>query len=194
VFRRKRKPDYTRRIKGDMPDLQRFKDAQNDGRSGIAIALAEINAGQKRGHWIWYVFPQLAGLGRSDMSQAYGIDGVREAVEYLRDEMLRARLLSIASTLAAQRTASTRLSAVMGSHLDAAKVMSSMTLFGAMASRLHAEGACADCGDIARYAEEILRWGEEEGLRRCEYTRSVLSRATTRRVSGDSSPTEDPGS
>jgi uncharacterized protein (DUF1810 family) len=180
-------------MKGDMPDLQRFKDAQNDGRSGIAVALAENNAGQKRGHWIWYVFPQLVGLGRSDMSQAFGIDGVPEAVEYVRDDILRARLRSIASTLAAQRrTAPTRLSTVMASHLDAAKVMSSMTLFGAIASRLHAEGACADCGDIARYAEEILRWGEQEGLRRCEYTQSVLSRPATAHVSGNSSPPEDP--
>jgi len=160
-----------------MQNLQRFKDAQKDEHSGIAAALAEIEAGQKRGHWIWYVFPQLVGLGRSDMSQAYGIDSVREAVEYLRDEVLRARLLSIASALAAQRQArSARLSVVMASRLDAAKVVSSMTLFGAVASRLHAEGACADCGAIARDAEEILRWAEEEGLPPCEYTRSVLSR------------------
>ena len=162
-----------------MSDIQRFKDAQDDAYSGIATALAEIDAGQKRGHWIWYVFPQLAGLGRSDMSQAYGIDGVREAVEYLRDAVMRARLLSIVSALAAQRrTGSTRLSDIMASRLDAAKVMSSMTLFGAVASRLHAEGACADCGGIARYAEEILGWGEDEGLPSCEYTRSVLSQST----------------
>ena len=160
-----------------MSDLERFKDAQNDDFSGIAAALAEIDAGRKRGNWIWYVFPQLAGLGRSDMSQAYGIDGMREAVEYLRDDVLRARLLSVVSALAAQRrTGSTRLSDIMASRLDAAKVMSSMTLFGAVASRLHTEGGCADCGDIARDAEEILRWGEEEGLPPCEYTRSVLSR------------------
>src|SRR6185295_14541875 len=113
--------------------------------SGIAAALAEIDAGQKRGHWIWYVFPQLAGLGRSDMSQAYGIDGVGEAVEYLRDAVLRARLLSMVSALVAQRrTGSTRLTDIMASRLDAAKVMSSMTLFAAVASRLHAEGACAE--------------------------------------------------
>jgi hypothetical protein len=111
------------------------------------------------------------------MSQAYGIEGVGEAVEYLRDDLLRTRLLDIASALAAQRrTRPATLSTVMGSRLDAAKVVSSMTLFGAVASRLHGENTCADCGELARYAEEILSWGEEEGLAPCEYTRSALSR------------------
>src|SRR5262245_31529389 len=77
--------------------LQRFKDAHNQAYAGYETALAEIRAGQKRSHWIWYVFPQLIGLGMSHMSRVYGIADVEEAVAYLRDPELRERLLSIAA-------------------------------------------------------------------------------------------------
>jgi len=60
------------------PRLQRFKDAQDQPMAGFESALAEIRAGGKRSHWIWYVFPQLAGMGHSAMSQTYGLDGIDE--------------------------------------------------------------------------------------------------------------------
>ena len=56
--------------------------------AGFDSALAEMRAGQKQGHWIWYVFPQLAGLGSSRLAQVYGIDGRAEAIDYLRDPIL----------------------------------------------------------------------------------------------------------
>ena len=56
----------------------------------------------KRGHWIWYVFPQIDGLGMSGLSQAFALDGEEEAAEFLRDSELRSRLLTIASTVADQ--------------------------------------------------------------------------------------------
>jgi uncharacterized protein (DUF1810 family) len=68
--------------------LQRFKDAQDRPPSGFDAALAEMRAGAKRSHWIWYVFPQLAGLGSSAASLTYGLDGRAEAEEYLRDPVL----------------------------------------------------------------------------------------------------------
>jgi uncharacterized protein (DUF1810 family) len=71
--------------------LQRFLTAQSDPHSGFYAALEEIRAGAKTGHWIWYVFPQLSGLGGSSMSQRYGIDSVEEAREYLRHHELCAR-------------------------------------------------------------------------------------------------------
>ena len=64
------------------PDLERFHDAQANGE--YEAALAEITAGRKGGHWIWYVFPQIAGLGQSHMSQVYAIRDRSEAALYSR--------------------------------------------------------------------------------------------------------------
>jgi len=155
-------------------DLQRFKDAQNDPFNGFDTALREIRAGAKRGHWVWYVLPQLRGLGQSSMALHYGIDGESEAVAYLRDEQLRDRLAVIIAALVSHRHHAT-LTRVMGSRLDAMKAMSSMTLFAAVARTLHAAGECAACGQIAESAEEILSWGEAEGLARCAFTLSRVS-------------------
>jgi uncharacterized protein (DUF1810 family) len=158
-----------------MADLQRFKDAQEKAGDGFEQALSEIRRGRKRGHWIWYVFPQLRGLGQSTMSEEYGIDGEREAIAYLRDEQLRSRLVTIASALAAHRRSEVRLATVMGSQLDAAKVVSSMTLFAHVARRLREEEQCADCDALVRAADAILAWGAEEGLSPCAYTSPRLS-------------------
>src|SRR5262245_13082134 len=96
-----------------------------------------MQRGRKRGHWIWYVFPQLAGLGHSSMSQIYGIDGIAEAEAYVRDPVLRGRLLTITLAVAAQLRRGVSIESLMSSSIDAAKLISSMTLFGAVANRLH---------------------------------------------------------
>jgi uncharacterized protein (DUF1810 family) len=158
-----------------MHDLQRFKDAQNAPHSGFETALAEIQRGHKEGHWIWYIFPQLRGLGRSAMSETFGIDGESEAIAYLRDPELSARLITMTSALLAQRSRRTTLSAVMGSSLDAAKVISSMTLFSLVARTLRHEQSCRECDQLVRDADTILAWGAEEGLGPCEYTRSNVA-------------------
>jgi uncharacterized protein (DUF1810 family) len=106
--------------------LQRFVDAQED----VAIyarALGELRAGRKQGHWIWFVFPQTAGLGSSPMSQAYAIRSLEEARAYLEHPLLGARLReSTEALLAADPGASAE--AILGG-IDAIKVRSSMTLF-----------------------------------------------------------------
>ena len=61
------------------PDLNRFIRAQDDHLSGLSCALLELGSGRKTGHWIWYVFPQLIGLGRSAMAQAYALTDIAEA-------------------------------------------------------------------------------------------------------------------
>ena len=104
-------------------DLQRFKDAQE---LDYQAALAEIRAGRKRSHWIWYVFPQLDGLGRSAMCARYGIRGLGEAEAYLADETLRTRLVEISQALL-DLDGSDPV-AVMGG-IDALKLRSCMTLF-----------------------------------------------------------------
>ena len=69
---------------------------------GFEAALHEIQAGGKRGHWIWYVFPQLAGLGSSGLSHTFAIADKHEAAEFLRDPKLRSRLHTITAAVAAQ--------------------------------------------------------------------------------------------
>ena len=104
-------------------DLQRFKDAQE---LDYQQALAEIRAGRKRSHWIWYVFPQLQGLGHSAMCVRYGIRGMGEAEAYLADDTLRHRLVEISQALL--ELGGNDPVVVMGV-IDALKLRSCMTLF-----------------------------------------------------------------
>lgn len=107
-------------------DITRFIDAQDSKWSGFNTALREIKAGRKTSHWIWYIFPQLRGLGHSRMSYYYGITGSTEAEEYLSHPILGARLREI--TTALLRHKNKRPEAILGS-IDAQKVRSCMTLF-----------------------------------------------------------------
>ena len=104
-------------------NLDRFRDAQ---RYDYATALAEIRAGRKKNHWIWYIFPQLRGLGRSWMCDQYGIDGIGEAQAYWADDVLRGRLTEITEALLALETNDPRR--VMDPP-DDMKLRSCMTLF-----------------------------------------------------------------
>ena len=110
-----------------MYDLNRFLTAQ---RRDYAAALREIQNGRKRSHWIWYIFPQVAGLGMSSTSQYYAISGLDEARAYLREPTLRAHLLEISSALLALDESDP--TAVFG-FPDDLKLHSSMTLFAAAA-------------------------------------------------------------
>jgi uncharacterized protein (DUF1810 family) len=113
-------------VSEDRHGLQRFVDAQEDSAI-YARALGELRAGRKQGHWIWFVFPQIAGLGSSPMSQAYAIRSLDEARAYLDHPLLGPRLReSTEALLAADRDASA--DQILGS-IDAIKVRSSMTLF-----------------------------------------------------------------
>ena len=138
--------------------LERFRKAQNSSLSGYESALQEVQSGAKRGHWIWYVFPQLEGLGSSHLAQSFAIDGIAEAEEYLRDDELRARLIAIASAVSEQLKgrAAKSLRDLMGSDVDAKKLVSSLTLFGAVARRLHQAEGVEAFGTMASVAEEVL--------------------------------------
>jgi uncharacterized protein (DUF1810 family) len=108
-----------------MADLGRFRRAQ-DGEDTYARALAELRAGHKRSHWMWFVFPQLAGLGHSESSRRYAIASLAEARAYLSDPVLGARLRECAGALLALRHGSAQ--EILGA-VDALKLRSSMTLF-----------------------------------------------------------------
>jgi uncharacterized protein (DUF1810 family) len=106
-------------------DLQRFVSAQDAGGT-YTRALAELGAGAKRSHWMWFVFPQIAGLGRSDTSKTYAIASLQEAQAYLRHPVLGPRLVESAKAIAGQGNKSAV--EIFGS-TDAQKLQSSMTLF-----------------------------------------------------------------
>jgi uncharacterized protein (DUF1810 family) len=160
-----------------MSRLDRFKAAQDSSRSGFESALDEIRAGAKRGHWIWYVFPQLAGLGSSPLSQSFAIDDEEEAAEYLQDAELRSRLLTIASAVAEQLRKGRTLRGLMGSEIDAQKVVSSLTLFGRVARKLHEVGGTNAYDSVAKIADEVLVAAASQGYPPCAYTLRRLERS-----------------
>lgn len=107
----------------DPHDLQRFLAAQ---ASSYEAALAELRAGRKRGHWIWYIFPQLKGLGVSPSSEFYGLSGLDEARAYLGHPVLGSRLRACVAAMLAHDGLSAE--AALGA-TDAMKLRSSLTLF-----------------------------------------------------------------
>lgn len=158
-----------------MSQLERFKRAQDEPHAGFATALAELRAGRKTGHWIWYVFPQLSGLGKSDVSQIYGIADVKEATEYLRDPVLRGRLISAATTVVEHQRAGVPLPSLMGAPTDVLKLVSSLTLFGSLARRLYATEANEEYRRLSEVAAELLSAAESEGYPPCRYTLRSLA-------------------
>lgn len=105
-------------------DIERFVRAQDGG--AYERALAEIRVGRKLGHWIWFIFPQLKGLGRSSTAAYFGIGGRAELEAYLAHPLLHRRLLEIAHALL--ELPGTDPVAILGD-VDVLKVRSSMTLF-----------------------------------------------------------------
>ena len=104
-------------------DLNRFLTAQE---RTYPTALSEIRAGRKRSHWMWFIFPQLKGLGHSSNAVYYGIDDLSEAADYLNHPLLGVRLIEISRALLA--LSGNNATEVMGSP-DDMKLRSSMTLF-----------------------------------------------------------------
>ena len=124
--------------------LLRFQAAQGEGPSSVyAQALRELQAGRKRSHWIWFVLPQLRGLGRSAMAERYSIADLAEARAYLSDPLLRSRLEEVIAVIAQQlQRPGQSLEELMGEELDAVKTISSLTLFEA--AGLESAGALLD--------------------------------------------------
>ena len=126
--------------------MQRFYEPQ---RRDFDRALAEIRRSRKVSHWMWYIFPQLKGLGRSFTAQFYGLDGLEEARRFAADLVLGGNLRTITQALLDQPV---RHAWIIFGRTDAMKLRSCMTLF-AMAD--------PDCGLYARVLEEFFR-GERD--------------------------------
>ena len=106
-------------------DLERFVTAQ---AADYADALDDIRNGRKRGHWIWYIFPQQKGLGHSYNSEYYGLDGIDEARAYLAHPVLGARLREISEALLIHE-GKRDIDVIMGSSIDVLKLQTCMNLF-----------------------------------------------------------------
>lgn len=118
-------------IDGDFEDdfaeeLEMFVEAQDTVWSDV---LSELTAGKKASHWMWFVFPQLAELGKSHMAQLYGIEDLAEAKAYLGHEVLGARLVEVARLMLSHQGQDA--AEILGK-VDAKKLRSSMTLFAAV--------------------------------------------------------------
>ena len=121
-----------------MSSLQRFKDAQD---RDYATALNEIQNGRKRSHWMWYIFPQIAGLGSTEISRFYAIKDIDEATDYLMDQELGIQLINICKAMLLLETNDAL--EVFGSP-DHLKLKSSMTLFDAVPATFPVFGQVLD--------------------------------------------------
>lgn len=106
--------------------LKRFTEAQENT---YAAALSEIQQGRKKSHWMWFIFPQISGLGMSETSRYYGIKDLKEAAEFLSHPVLGSRLMSISRELLKLKTNDAHQ--VFGSP-DDLKLKSCMTLFSSL--------------------------------------------------------------
>jgi uncharacterized protein (DUF1810 family) len=150
--------------------LERFHQAQAGKWAGYSTALAEIRTGQKSSHWIWYVFPQLDGLGRSSTARSYALSDLDEACAYLRDPILRQRYEEISAAVAKQLEAGVSVEDLMGGSTDALKLASSITLFRAAASRLAKSDQESDFARFAACCDLILQRLADQGYEPCGFT------------------------
>jgi uncharacterized protein (DUF1810 family) len=158
-----------------MADLDRFRTAQDDPRTGFSTALAELRAGRKTSHWIWYILPQLAALGRSSMARRFGLADVDEAAAYLRDPVLGSRLAEAVAAVHGHVTGAhpIPIEALMGSHIDALKLVSCLTLFRHVARALSAAEARPAWTALAQQADGILDVARLQGFPPCAVTEAV---------------------
>jgi uncharacterized protein (DUF1810 family) len=134
-------------------DLARFVRAQDAGDT-YARALTELRTGRKVSHWMWFVFPQLAGLGRSAIARQYAITSLDEAKAYLAHDVLGSRLLQCSEVVAALEGLSAE--DIFGT-IDAMKLRSSATLFGAADPHQPIFGRILDIYFDGRSDPETLR-------------------------------------
>jgi uncharacterized protein (DUF1810 family) len=150
-------------------DLARFLEVHDD----VEGAIAEIRAGRKRTHWMWYVFPQLAGLGRSEAAQHYAIRSRDEAVAFLPHPILGAgyrRAVEEVWRQVVEHGAS--ITKLFGSP-DDVKLVSSLTLFAGVACDMKPEPG-SELAAFIGHADQVLEAASVQGLPRCVTTERYL--------------------
>ncbi len=154
--------------------LERFHKAQARSWAGYDAALAEVRAGGKRSHWIWYIVPQIEGLGHSSTARAYAMQDIGEACAYLRDPILRARYDEIVAAVSEQLARGIRVEDLMGSRTDALKLVSSLTLFRAAAEQLAREDP--DYASLAERLAALLGQTARQDYPPCDFTLARIDR------------------
>lgn len=154
--------------------LSRFLQAQSDPDTGYAAALEEIRTTGKRGHWIWYILPQLAGLGSSFDARRFAIADPAEAAAYLDHPILGARLIEISEAIAGRVRTGTRLADLMNAKIDVLKLVSSLTLFRSVAERVPEAELTETARGMIRVSTEILAAAEAQGFPACAFTLARL--------------------
>jgi uncharacterized protein (DUF1810 family) len=150
--------------------LQRFHSAQASQWAGYTTALAEMRAGQKSSHWIWYIFPQIDGLGRSSTAHEYALGDLDEACAYLRDPLLRAHYQEITEAVAEHIARGAPVEELMGGATDAYKLVSSLTLFREAANYVAQDEAGTDLTRLAETCSTILERTATQGYPPCAFT------------------------
>src|SRR5438309_1997010 len=145
--------------------LERFHEAQARHWAGYDMALAEIRACGKRSHWIWYIFPQIEGLGRSSTARAYAIQDLGVACAYLRDPILRTRYEEIVAAVSEQLVRGISVEDLMGGRTDTLKLVSSLTLFRAAAQQLAREDPTF--ASLAERLAALLTQTSDQGYPAC---------------------------
>ena len=148
-------------------DLDRFRDGYH---RDFDQALAEINAGRKRTHWMWFIFPQVAGLGSSPTAAHYAIRDRAEAEAFLLDPALGPRYRTLLDAVRQQVIGSDVTIRRLFCRPDDQKLVSSLTLFAEVAAGLGDEWA-----PTAAHANELLDRAEAQGLPRCATTQRFLA-------------------
>ncbi len=143
-------------------------------------AMAELRAGAKRTHWMWFVFPVLAGVSRSTTAVRFALPDVDAAAEYLRHPDLRARLVEAVKTVHDKVCVEAAdVVTLMGGTVDAQKLVSCLSLFRSVA-RAAAAGAddLDDLAGLASHAHEIVEEAVRQGVPLCDVTEQALGALT----------------
>jgi uncharacterized protein (DUF1810 family) len=148
-------------------DLERFVDGY---RLNFDQALTEINRGRKRSHWMWFIFPQIAGLGSSPTAAAYAIRSRAEAAAFLQDRTLGPAYRQLIDAVWHHTVARDVTVATLFGRPDDQKLVSSLTLFAGVADSIGEDWTVS-----ATQANEILDRAAEQGLPRCAATQRFLA-------------------
>lgn len=160
--------------------VDHFRLAQQNEWSGFEVALQEIQQGCKRGCWMWYIFPQITGLGQSSMSQRFSIQNRAHAFMYLDDKELCGNLLEMTRAVAIQIRRGATINQLV--HWDQAKLISSLTLFEIVANEAagvdHAKKKSHESSsleELSSLCHSILQMVcSKHGYSRCQHTLDVL--------------------
>lgn len=145
------------------PELQKYLDAQNE--ADWAVISAELFEGRKKGHWMWFVFPQIEGLGHSEMSLRFSIENLGTASRYMAHTELGKRYTEAVSFVQSNIDRGLTIEQIMGDELDAKKLQSSLTLMEQVMRQLGADRR----NEITRLLDEAFQG------KRCRQTIEILT-------------------